>query len=65
MTAAALERLEHPLDQRGIAMFDHPAAVRPTCVVYRGAASATPRRLFIEALRDAADVATEVRQRLR
>ncbi|MGV9616247.1 LysR family transcriptional regulator [Nocardia xishanensis] len=57
-----------PVLPPGIALvrIDHPAAVRPTCVVYRGGDPATPRQLFIEALRDtAADLATEVRQRLR
>ncbi|MEV5838413.1 LysR family transcriptional regulator [Nocardia sp. NPDC052112] len=57
-----------PVLPPGIALvrIDHPAAVRTTCVVYRGGDSATPRQLFIEALRDAAaDLATEVRQRLR
>lgn len=57
-----------PVLPPGIALvrIDHPAAVRTTCVVYRDGASATPRQLFIEALRDAAaDLATEVCQRLR
>ncbi|WP_433758857.1 LysR family transcriptional regulator [Nocardia sp. CA-135398] len=57
-----------PVLPPGIALvrIDHPAAVRTTSIVYRGGDSATPRQIFIEALRDAAaDLATEVRQRLR
>ncbi|WP_067900258.1 LysR family transcriptional regulator [Nocardia vaccinii] len=45
---------------------DHPAAIRPTCVIHRRGDPATPRDPFIEALRDAAaDLATQVRRRLR
>ncbi|MBF6075862.1 LysR family transcriptional regulator [Nocardia beijingensis] len=45
---------------------DHPSAVRRTVVVYRDRGAAQPRGAFIEALRDqAADLAAQVRQRLR
>ncbi|MET7768294.1 LysR family transcriptional regulator [Nocardia sp. NPDC005366] len=68
MGSTVVPAIAVPVLPPGIALIrvDHPAAVRTTSVVYRGADSATPRQLFIEALRDAAaDLATEVRQRLR
>ncbi|MET8874012.1 LysR family transcriptional regulator [Nocardia sp. NPDC004604] len=67
-----------PVLPQGIALvrIDHPAAVRTTSVVHvskarpgiqdNQARDAEPRQIFIEALRDAAaDLAAEVRQRLR
>ncbi|MBF6170041.1 LysR family transcriptional regulator [Nocardia blacklockiae] len=57
-----------PVLPPGLALIriDHPDAVRPTSVLHRGGDPAAPRELFLEALRDtAADLAAEVRQRLR